>query len=618
MDEIHQVCIAGIKFGPVGIPAGFKEGNAILARRDLRLFKGDAWKLSGSPGIYSDAVTVHFDETISSLLGGIIVNGAVVYLVNNHLRAAPWADTTISDSLAALQRTGQISLEEHRSILKRWQAGVAQRRTEVHRLLDKLHSLPAKNPVIVAGDFNALPSSPEIGDLCSQGGFRDTGQPDTSSQNVTWDPFLNTNTTFAYQTADARGHELDLWSRLGSLGATRAGRIDYVFLSRHFAQDAVLQYQVVLDTAVTGVFASDHYGVLADVSVSDALAGAPRQPERVSPPDHRKLSALPILMYDTDIGVGYGAKFFSLSFAKRGESLDLTVFNSSKGERWYRGVLSWPDRELRQGKLYPLALDVTVDYDKWIKSSFFGIGNDSRFADREFYTKKSLEFSIALSRSFTTRLIGQLGVRFKTTRIDNFESGSRLLQLPSELHPKLFQFSSVIANLRFDTRDSFTNPSRGVVLQGEIESALDRATDNVSFTRVLFSAAHYSVLFYPKTVLALRAQAQYLAGTDLPVQVLLPIGGGSTLRGSPQDRFLDKTAAVANAEVRYPIYKRLGGTVALDAGRVWASPRQMSLRNWMTNPAVGLRFYMDTFVLRVDVGLGKETTGLSFNFGQAF
>jgi len=128
----------------------------------------------------------------------------------------------------------------------------------------------------------------------------------------------------------------------------------------------------------------------------------------------------------------------------------------------------------------------------------------------------------------------------------------------------------------------------------------------------------FSVLFYPKAVLALRLVGQSLAGTDLPVQVLLPVGGGSTLRGSPQDRFLDKTAVVGNAEVRFPIYKRLGGTAAIDAGRVWGSLRQVSLKSWMTNPTAGLRFYMDAFVVRLDVGFGRETTGFWFNFGHAF
>lgn len=151
----------------------------------------------------------------------------------------------------------------------------------------------------------------------------------------------------------------------------------------------------------------------------------------------------------------------------------------------------------------------------------------------------------------------------------------------------------------------------------EIESPVKTTYAIYSWDTTL-GVEHYSVLFYPKTVLALRLQAQCLSGTNLPVQLLLPAGGGSTLRGSPQDRFLDKTAAVGNAEVRYPIYGRLGGTAAFDAGRVWESPRQMSLRSWTTNLAVGLRFYMDAFVVRLDAGFGEESTGLYFNFGHAF
>ncbi len=104
----------------------------------------------------------------------------------------------------------------------------------------------------------------------------------------------------------------------------------------------------------------------------------------------------------------------------------------------------------------------------------------------------------------------------------------------------------------------------------------------------------------------------------MPVQVLLPVGGGTTVRGAPQDRYLDKTMAVANAELRYPVYKSLGGTIALDAGRVWSSPRKLSLQGWAVNPTAGLRLYLRSFLARLDVGFGKETTGVYFNFGHAF
>jgi hemolysin activation/secretion protein len=91
-----------------------------------------------------------------------------------------------------------------------------------------------------------------------------------------------------------------------------------------------------------------------------------------------------------------------------------------------------------------------------------------------------------------------------------------------------------------------------------------------------------------------------------------------TLRGYPQDRFLDKTAAVLNVELRFPIYWRFGGVVGVDAGKAFSSPSLAGFHNWAVNSLVGLRFSMDTFVVRADLGFGKETTGFYLNFGHLF
>jgi hemolysin activation/secretion protein len=58
--------------------------------------------------------------------------------------------------------------------------------------------------------------------------------------------------------------------------------------------------------------------------------------------------------------------------------------------------------------------------------------------------------------------------------------------------------------------------------------------------------------------------------------------------------------------------------LGIDAGKVWNSIDMMDFKNWPNNPVLGLRFYMDTFIIRLDVGLGRETTGFYFNFGQIF
>ncbi|MGA9363269.1 MAG: BamA/TamA family outer membrane protein [Bacteroidota bacterium] len=343
-----------------------------------------------------------------------------------------------------------------------------------------------------------------------------------------------------------------------------------------------------------------------------------QKPPRDSSLSESTTEGLPILMYDTDVGFGYGAKGFFLNQLGLDESFDILLFNSTKGERYYRFVASLPDFERRQGKVYPLAVDLIVEYDKWIKNNFFGVGNTSNFNDREYYTREPLDISLALSRGFTSSLVGQVGWRYKTVRNFNFSEESRLQSLPPALNASRAVYTSVSFSLRYDTRNSYINPSQGSVLQGDAEFVPHSGLENVTFTRLSAWAQHYTELFIPKTVLALRVGVQGLMGSDLPVQVLMPIGGSTTLRGSPQDRYLDKVAAVANTEVRFPIFWRFGGVAGFDFGKVWSELKDFDFHRWAVNPAAGLRFYMNTFVVRCDVGFGKETTGLYFNFGHVF
>jgi outer membrane protein assembly factor BamA len=332
----------------------------------------------------------------------------------------------------------------------------------------------------------------------------------------------------------------------------------------------------------------------------------------------RKFEPLPILMYDTDIGFGYGGKVFLLHYFGKRESFDIILFNSTKGERWYRFVFSIPDFELRQGKRYPLAVDVVVDYDKWIKSSFFGIGAHADANQREYFTREPFEISAAASRGFSETFVGQGGLRYKSIRQYNFSDKSRLKQLPPVLNAGTVRYASVFLSLRYDKRNSFINPSNGIVVQGEFEHAPALIDSEVSFSRSTVQIMKYVPLRGNGLILATRAVAQHIDGADLPVQLLLPIGGGSTLRGFPQDRYLDRLSLVANAEVRFRIYRRLGGVAGIDAGRVASSIEDVRLSDWVWSPVVGLRYHFDTFIVRVDTGFSNESFGLYFNFGHIF
>ena len=342
------------------------------------------------------------------------------------------------------------------------------------------------------------------------------------------------------------------------------------------------------------------------------------EPANNAEADSAIIEFFPILSYDTDAGFGYGAKVVFRDRLGWRESFDVTLFNSTKGERWYRFAFSLPDAELRQGSAYPLAVDFFVDYDKWVKNSFFGVGMSSSFDAREFYTKEPLELNLALSRGFTSAVVGSAGVRFRAVRNYGFSDESTLKTLPPELNAGRAEFASMFVQLRYDTRNSFINPASGSVLQLEYERAPASSAWNVSFTRYAALIQYYRPLFASGIILALRYGTDVVNGDALPVQVLLPVGGNRTLRGSPQDRYLDQVAAVANVELRIPLFWRLRGVAAIDAGRVFHSLSEYSLSRWAVNPTVGLRLHMETFVVRLDVGLGKETTGFYLNFGHLF
>ena len=187
--------------------------------------------------------------------------------------------------------------------------------------------------------------------------------------------------------------------------------------------------------------------------------------------ERTRTEPLPIVMYDTDVGVGYGAKLFLLNHLHHAESLDMVVFNSTKGQRWVRLLFSSPDFEDRQGEEYPLSLDLFADYDARIKASFFGVGPAARQDDRETYRREALDMSVTLGRGFSPSVVGQAALRYRSVRHGDFGAGSHLQLLPPRQNAASASWASLVLSLRRDTCDSFVNPTRGLVLQTDGEFA---------------------------------------------------------------------------------------------------------------------------------------------------
>lgn len=604
-EYIHQRVNAGIKAGRIGIPVNLNEGIALLARKGLRLTREDVWDLSGTFGVFGNIGSLHFSEQNIALVGRIMVGDRPILVINTHLSAAVPESDTVLHIVSRLTDDPEIRERAIRDV----RSGARSRMLQVERLMERIRQVPSGLPVIVLGDLNADADAPEIRYIVDSMQFTDAGAAAGLDRSATWDPVINRNITGPL--LQPAGSHSSVMEQVSIAYDSIPRRIDHIFLNHHFSPSGVQHGRIVLNTPRKGLFASDHFGVYVQVALSPDTEPFRRGQDAAS-------EYFPILSYDTDAGTGYGVKAFLLNHAGQQESFDLTLFNSTNGERWYRFVFSLPDIEVRQGTAYPLAVDLTVDYDKWISNSFFGIGNRSSFSRREIYTREPLEITGVLSRGITASTVLSAGLRFKTVRNSDLPDSSMMRHHPDSRSMSRATMLSLFGEYRFDTRVSYVDPSDGVVLQAEAEVAPDWGSSVIPLHRAGATLQYYATLFYPRTVAAFRLKWQTLDGGAVPVQMLTSIGGNQTLRGSPQDRFLDKTSAVVNAELRFPLLWRFGGVIGFDAGKVWSSPAQMDLVRWASNPVAGLRLVMDTFIVRMDLGMGQETTGFYLNFGHLF
>lgn len=344
------------------------------------------------------------------------------------------------------------------------------------------------------------------------------------------------------------------------------------------------------------------------------------------------IELFPILSYDTDAGLGYGIKTFFYDQLNSGESFDIILFNSTKGEQWYKFVFSIPDFENRQATEFPIALDVSFEYDKWKNYNLYyynleveGTNTEDQqieFTDQCIY--ELVETNIFLNHAFRKDLTGSLGLKFKSTSTYNYRRDSNLLS-PDEVENKYSEYPSVKFvslnfNTKWDTRNSYINPSNGLVLEIELEYAHDFFENNSSFFRQAFIVRFFEEIFFKNLVFASRAMEQVLIAESGSSQFLaIPVGGSNTLRGVPMDKFRFYSVFLFNNELRFPVWWRFGAIAGLDIG--YGSNKDLYPENtidWIVNPVVGLRFFMDNFIVRADAGFYKSDIGFYLNFGHIY
>ncbi len=363
-----------------------------------------------------------------------------------------------------------------------------------------------------------------------------------------------------------------------------------------------------------------------------------------------EVSGIPALNFDADEGFGYGAILAVYGYdANRSTyswTLQPTVFLTTEGRRDYTVFYDAPSRPGRSWRLTAFA-----GHEQQLAAPYYGIGNATSYdpslehgGTRYFYrygrtrNRVSVDLQHALWNPSVRVLIGG-GASNESINLTPFDSGTTLIEHDlSDVAPPKQHTNYLRAGVTWDTRDREIGTLSGTWADAIVQRVDKSLGATTSYTRWIATVRHYQPLG-GRVTLANRLLAQSSIG-DAPFYSLSEIettqkpqdglGGSSTVRGLPKDRYVGKGIVVSNNELRWraATFGLVGrpSTLVLsaftDAGRVWSDGIDAATMfdELRVGYGGGARVSFGTsFVVALDVGHSSQSTapiyiGLGYMF----
>jgi len=328
-------------------------------------------------------------------------------------------------------------------------------------------------------------------------------------------------------------------------------------------------------------------------------------PARGLEPNRLEVGGAPVIMADTDLGLGLGGLISLTRFGQRQApfrwQLQALLFVTMKsGPEGVEPVfhddfvrLDLPG--LLGGKL---RMSTTLGFTRRSNGGYYGMGNaaaagPSADARRNQYDRIYPQALVRARFQLGEHLGLMVGSSFTYSWVNLYE-GSKLAEdlasaNDSDLRDRLRGASDhasfvVDGGLFWDTRDHDMVPSRGAFHEASIRFTPDPRSET-SYAGATLALRFYRSIVGGRLVFATRLVVDTLLG-DPPIYELsrtgglfpMPApGGGSGIRGVPMGRYHGKIKLITNFELRAKLLPftafnqrfNIGATAFVDAGRVW-------------------------------------------------
>ncbi len=253
-----------------------------------------------------------------------------------------------------------------------------------------------------------------------------------------------------------------------------------------------------------------------------------------------------------------------------------------------------------------------------LERKFFGIGNSARDEDVETYTATRLEARTEVARRLPHNLFVAGVYDFRYQSLSGVDEGGQI-DLGTVPGSDGGFLSALGVELRYDSRDSTTFPSRGVNLESSPRFYAKALGSDYQMLRWFTDTSAFFQV-HPGHVLAIDSKIELRYG-DVPFDFMSDAGGKRLLRGLFQGRYRDTHYLAAQVEYRFPIFWRFRGVVFAGLGEVASGLRDFGIENVRGSIGAGLRYALrpkQGIYLRLDAAAAAGDTGMYLNLLEAF
>lgn len=229
---------------------------------------------------------------------------------------------------------------------------------------------------------------------------------------------------------------------------------------------------------------------------------------------------------------------------------------------------------------------------------------------------------VQLSRKMTTKVT--LFGRYRLEDVSLFD----LEIAPEETGEEDIRLGSAGPAVAYDSRNDIIDPRSGGLASLDYQIYTQALGSEAQFGK-LFGSASYYKSFGPSTVWASSLRAGIITSRDIPISERFFAGGDTTIRGFDYDEVGPKDEEtgnpvggqglfIFNQELRFPIYKILGGVVFYDSGNVFADPSDYDLGDLRHVLGLGIRVSTPVGPFRIEYGRKLERESRDESLGELF